>query len=143
MGLDLRDKAVRGAGLTGGVTEKRNLMELSVQEKATPEHLLMTGGEAGTVLMLGLVKVVGVYLEVLVRVDLDRLRDKEMLMDGELQALVDGEGLVLALLRDRAGEVGTGRITTRDLSLERGRLPQWADLGLTAGGGMEKKDAGD
>lgn len=59
MGLDLRDKPVRGAGLieeTEQLPERRRLMELSVQEKATLEHPLMIGDEEERVGKLGLVK---------------------------------------------------------------------------------------
>lgn len=134
----LRDRAVRGAGLTGGPAGRRILMESSVQEKATPEHLLMTGGVVEMVLILGLVRVVAALLELLVKEVLGRLLDKEILMGGELLERGDGEGLVLALLRDKAGEVEIGKIITRDQSLEREGLLQLADLGLTAGEGMER-----
>lgn len=143
MGSALRDRVVRGAGLIGGPTGRRNLMESSVQEKATPEHLLMTGDVGGMVLTLGLVRAVVALLELLVKEVLGRLLDKEMLMGGELLEQGDGEGLVLALLRDKDGEVGTGRITTHDQSLVRVGLLQLADLGLIAGGGTGRKGVVD
>jgi len=139
----LKDRVVRGAGLIEGPTGRRNLMESSVQEKATPEHLLMIGDVVGMVLILGLVRAVVALLELLVKEVLGRLLDKEMLMGGELLELGDGEGLVLGLLRDKVGEVGIGRITTHDLSLVREGLLQLADLGLIAGGGMGRTGVED
>ena len=68
----------------------------------------MTGGVVEMVLILGLVRVVAALLELLVKEVLGRLLDKEILMGGELLERGDGEGLVLALLRDKAGEVGIG-----------------------------------